>query len=155
MASGSNQNGSKGEVPLTTLQGADVIGAVHQKAKRKIGAVQRKPFGKRLLNVIRNLMWVVPLTILVWLYAEREQLDQARVSVPISVVSDRSDHMVTLLASMPAAYREVLVLRFQEEMPLEEIADGWFQELGANWQDTQQAPREFPLPGAVTASPIR
>lgn len=32
------------------------------------------------------------------------------------------DHMVTLLASMPAAYREVLVLRFQEEMPLEEIA---------------------------------
>jgi RNA polymerase sigma-70 factor (ECF subfamily) len=32
------------------------------------------------------------------------------------------DHMVTLLASMPTAYREVLMLRFQEEMPLEEIA---------------------------------
>jgi hypothetical protein len=39
------------------------------------------------------------------------------------------------------------------ELPMEEIADGWFQELGANWQDTQQAPGEFPLPAAITASP--
>jgi hypothetical protein len=39
------------------------------------------------------------------------------------------------------------------DRPLEEVAEGWFQELSGNWQETQQPPGEFPLPGAITASP--
>jgi len=39
------------------------------------------------------------------------------------------------------------------ERPLEEVAEGWFNELSGNWQDAQRPPAEFPLPGAITASP--
>lgn len=39
------------------------------------------------------------------------------------------------------------------DRPLEEVAEGWFQELSGNWQEAKQPPGEFPLPGAITASP--
>lgn len=64
------------------------------------------------------------------------------------------------LAGITTIAASILVVAFLSvwlpgdgEVPLEEIAEGWFQELGANWQDAQQAPGEFPLPGAITASP--
>lgn len=64
------------------------------------------------------------------------------------------------LAGFATIAASILVVAFlsvwlpgDREVPLEDIAEVWFQELGANWQDAQQAPGEFPLPGAITASP--
>lgn len=80
------------------LPGVDTISYVHQRAARKLTAAQRTPVGRRILNVLRNLAWVVPLTMLVWLYAEREQLDRQRaVAVPITVVSERADRVVNIV----------------------------------------------------------
>jgi hypothetical protein len=39
------------------------------------------------------------------------------------------------------------------DVPLEEIAQGWSDELGADWQDIERSPREFAVPAAVLASP--
>ena len=39
------------------------------------------------------------------------------------LVLERSEALAAAVASLPALYREVLVLRFEEEMKLEEIAD--------------------------------
>lgn len=84
--------------PGTSLPGADTISYVHHRAARKLSAAQRTPVGRKILNVLRNLAWVLPLTMLVWLYAEREQLDrQPRVAVPITVVSERADRVVNIV----------------------------------------------------------
>ncbi len=40
------------------------------------------------------------------------------------------------------------------EVPMEEIAEGWSQQLAANWQQVEPAPREFAVPGAITAAPV-
>jgi hypothetical protein len=40
------------------------------------------------------------------------------------------------------------------EVPMEDIADGWSQQLAASWQQTEQPPREFALPSAITAAPV-
>ena len=40
------------------------------------------------------------------------------------------------------------------DVPLEEVAEGWSRQLAASWQQTEQAPREFALPSAITAAPV-
>lgn len=37
--------------------------------------------------------------------------------------------------------------------PLEEIAEGWFQQLTPNWQDAAHLPTDFAVPAAVVGSP--
>jgi RNA polymerase sigma-70 factor, ECF subfamily len=39
------------------------------------------------------------------------------------VAAERASHLATALTDLPVAYREVLTLRFEEEMKLEEIAE--------------------------------
>jgi hypothetical protein len=38
--------------------------------------------------------------------------------------------------------------------PVEKIADEWTRHLGTAWQSIDRAPRDFPVPGAVVASPM-
>jgi hypothetical protein len=40
------------------------------------------------------------------------------------------------------------------DVPMEVIAEGWSRQLIAHWQQTEKSPREFALPGAITAAPI-
>lgn len=87
----------KGAKP-SSIPGVDVIAYAHQHASRKMTAVQKTPLGQRIFAVVRNLAWVVPLTVLVWLYAEREQIDRQRgITVPVAIVSDRADRLATVV----------------------------------------------------------
>lgn len=84
------------------LPGVETLTIAHHRAARKMAAVQRTPLGRRALNVVRNLVWVVPLTILVWLYAEREQFDSQRVTIPITISTERQDRIATIISPMPS-----------------------------------------------------
>lgn len=57
--------------------------------------------------------------------------EESRIQIPASgersafeslAQREEGERLATALANLPATYREVLVLRFQEELPLEEIA---------------------------------
>jgi hypothetical protein len=50
----------------------------------------------QIASGLRSLLWVAPLTILIWIYAEREQTTKAPVNIPIEVVSTDADRVVTL-----------------------------------------------------------
>jgi len=50
----------------------------------------------QLTSGLRSLLWVAPLTVLIWIYAEREQTTNAPVNIPIEVVSTDADRVVTL-----------------------------------------------------------
>lgn len=79
------------------IPGVEIITTASQRASRKMTAVQRTPVGRRIYEVLRNLVWVVPLTVLVWLYAEREQVEPPqRIAFSITVTSGRADRIVTL-----------------------------------------------------------
>jgi len=53
---------------------------------------------ERVLDVLKTLAWVAPLTVLVWVYAEREQLARpTNVSIPIEVRSTAPNRIVRLL----------------------------------------------------------
>jgi hypothetical protein len=50
-------------------------------------------------NFLRSLPWVVPLTLLIWIYAEREQLaDEPKVTIPIDVRTSDPNRYVTLVS---------------------------------------------------------
>ena len=61
-------------------------------------AWSRQTFSRdQLVNSFKTLLWVVPLTVLIWIYAEREQLDvESNVTVPIEVTSSDPNRVVTL-----------------------------------------------------------
>lgn len=42
---------------------------------------------EQLLSSLRSLVWVLPLTVLIWIYAEREQVDEKAAQFPIEVKS--------------------------------------------------------------------
>src|SRR5436190_5684872 len=49
------------------------------------------------LGAIKTFLWVAPLTVLIWIYAEREQIDKADgVRVPIKLVSKSTDRIITI-----------------------------------------------------------
>ena len=76
----------------------EALSAAQRHATRKTSAAQRTPLGRRVLTVVQNLAWVVPLTLLIWVYAERDLVDTMRgVSVPLTVRSERADRVVTLI----------------------------------------------------------
>jgi len=53
---------------------------------------------ENVISVLKNLAWVVPLTILIWIYAEREQIatEPGRV-IPIDVRTTAPNRIVTLI----------------------------------------------------------
>jgi hypothetical protein len=60
---------------------------------------ERRSIGARLLGALRTFLFVAPLTLLIWIYADRElivKLDD--IGVAISVKSSQSDRIVTLLS---------------------------------------------------------
>jgi hypothetical protein len=68
---------------------------------------------ERIIDGLKTLLWVVPLTALIWIWAEREQLATGEVQVPVKVAhvaGDRvailetpADHQVSLELSGPRA----------------------------------------------------
>src|SRR4051794_14364070 len=60
-------------------------------AKRWAAIVRRwfrETFSReQLVSGLRSLVWVAPLTVLIWIYAEREQVDRASAQFPIEVRS--------------------------------------------------------------------
>ena len=52
----------------------------------------------QLASGLRSLLWVAPLTVLIWIYAEREQIitTDTPLYIPIQVVSTDPDRVVTL-----------------------------------------------------------
>jgi hypothetical protein len=57
------------------------------------------PSGEQFVNFLKNLIWVIPLTLLIWVYAEREQTVKLSTE-PISIDVRTNDHnkIVTLRA---------------------------------------------------------
>src|SRR3954467_3445784 len=54
---------------------------------------------ENVMNSLRTLAWVVPLTILIWIYAEREQLaTEPVVIIPIDVKTTAPNRVVTLIS---------------------------------------------------------
>src|SRR4051794_4973330 len=49
------------------------------------------PSGEQFINFLKNLIWVVPLTLLIWVYAEREQTVTLSTE-PISIDVRTNDH---------------------------------------------------------------
>src|SRR4051812_14106160 len=45
---------------------------------------------------LKTFLWVAPLTALIWIYAEREQIDRVDVRVPIKLVSKSTDRIITI-----------------------------------------------------------
>ncbi len=90
--------GAKGDGKGSVIPGVDALANAQQRASRRMTAVQRTPMGRRILGVIRNLAWVVPLTVLVWLYAEREQVDRQRgITIPVTVLCERTDRLASVV----------------------------------------------------------
>src|SRR5213595_2181335 len=70
---------------------------------RRWSAVARRWFRdtfnkEQLISGLRSLIWVAPLTVLIWIYAEREQIitTPTPLYIPIQVVSTDPDRVVTL-----------------------------------------------------------
>jgi hypothetical protein len=55
------------------------------------------PTGEQVVNFLKNLIWVIPLTLLIWVYAEREQTVKLSTE-PVSIDVRTNDHnrIVTL-----------------------------------------------------------
>src|SRR4051812_8943976 len=53
-----------------------------------------RPFSARALDVLKTLGWVAPLTILIWIYAERQQTEDKVLEIPIDISINASDRIV-------------------------------------------------------------
>src|SRR5438105_14225149 len=53
-----------------------------------------RPFSARALDVLKTLGWVAPLTVLIWIYAERQQTEDKVVEIPIDISINASDRIV-------------------------------------------------------------
>ena len=59
----------------------------------------RFPGSEKLIDIFKTLAWVAPLTILIWIYAEREQArTEPNVSIPIEVRTTDGSRIITLKA---------------------------------------------------------
>ncbi|HEV8292800.1 MAG TPA: CdaR family protein [Tepidisphaeraceae bacterium] len=47
-------------------------------------------------GAFKTFLWVAPLTALIWIYAEREQIDKVEVRVPIRLLSKSTDRIITV-----------------------------------------------------------
>jgi hypothetical protein len=57
--------------------------------------MQAEPHGRA--GAFKTFLWVAPLTALIWIYAEREQIDRAsEVRVPFTLVSKSTDRIITV-----------------------------------------------------------
>jgi hypothetical protein len=55
------------------------------------------PSGEQIVSFLRTLIWVAPLTLLIWIYAEREQtVTVSSAPFPIEVKTTAANHIVTL-----------------------------------------------------------
>jgi hypothetical protein len=69
------------------------------RGQRSASRGQPRPLSTRMIEGLKTFLWVAPLTILIWVYAEREQLAPLNdVPVPISVRSNSPDRIVTLIS---------------------------------------------------------
>lgn len=126
------------QAPSGVLANFEVI--AHQ-ASRQMSAVQRTPVGKRLSEIIRNLVWVIPLSLLIWVYAEREQVNErSAIPVEVRVKSERSDRVISLVT--PGNHLFYVDLKGTNA----NIADAR--------RELDQKPIEITIPGTVSVGPL-
>lgn len=91
-ANGTAVNGTGGAPPLSYARPAP------RRFQRAVHSWARHTFAReRIFNGLRNLLWVAPLTLLIWIYAEREQIHpQPDVAIPIEVTANDPNWVVTL-----------------------------------------------------------
>ena|SRR5947209_7170065 len=53
-----------------------------------------RPFSARVLDVLKTMGWVAPLTVLIWIYAERQQTESMVTQIPIDISINAPDRMV-------------------------------------------------------------
>jgi len=51
---------------------------------------------ENLVGGLKTIAWVLPLTILIWVYAEREQVDTATIQAAVSLEPDAADRMASV-----------------------------------------------------------
>src|SRR5438094_8803624 len=57
-----------------------------------------EPLRQRAIRKLRTFLWVAPLTVLIWVYAEREQVTELNdVRVPIEVRSDNPSERIAAI----------------------------------------------------------
>lgn len=59
--------------------------------------------------IVKTLLWVVPLTLLIWIYAERQQQDEAEITMPVEIVS--TDPTKVFSIQSPASKNIVVKVR--------------------------------------------
>lgn len=78
---------------------------------RSAGVDAPRPLGRRIIDGIKTFLWVAPLTVLIWVYAERsQQVTMQDVPAVIEVKPSSNDRIVTVLNSGPDANRIYLDL---------------------------------------------
>jgi len=96
--------------PTTSKKSTRVLGYMRPEADAMRRWLARAATKESLLGSLRTLAWVVPLTVLIWIYAEREQLyTEPGVIIPIDVTSGDPGHVV------------VKVLRPSEKMMMADL----------------------------------
>jgi len=80
--------------PASERDRRDRFGVARAAPRTPHGA--RSEWRARALETVKTMLWVVPLTILVWLYAEREQQVPAQnVKAAVRVLPGRADQVIT------------------------------------------------------------
>src|ERR1051325_4762153 len=80
------------------------LSARAQRELRERLGVSRPPgsddsLGQRFVRKLRTFLWVAPLTVAIWIYAEREQVTELNdVRVPIEVRCDNPDRIATIVS---------------------------------------------------------
>ncbi len=95
-ASKSSQSGARGASSKAMLEEDDLrerLGVAKPAARPE----QLSRYG-RALDHVKTLLWVVPLTLLIWVYAEREQLAPHTARIPIRIRNTAEDRVVTVLS---------------------------------------------------------
>lgn len=89
--------------------------------------------------------------------AATENAPAAKVELPAAAPRSNRRRWLWAIASGLAATVLVALtvqwLRPASELPLEAIAEQWQSQLGDRWQVIEQAPRDFPVPEAITVPP--
>jgi hypothetical protein len=85
----------------------------------------QEPLRQRVKRKLRTFLWVAPLTVLIWVYAEREQVTELNdVRVPIEVRSDSPDRIATIVSDERTVAVDLSGPRANLDAVRDRLADG-------------------------------
>ena len=150
-----DSSSSKSRPAVPSIPGVEIIATASRRLVVDYAAAQRTPVGRRVYYVIRNLTLVVPLTVLVWLYAERETIQPDQVVVPVMVRAERADRIAELATSADRVLSiKVSGTRARIQQVRDELAKTQGLEIVAPAQLELGPQVALPAMEAVNANPI-